>query len=392
MSRHASPFGSACPDPYSYYAELRERDPVHRHEGLGAWLLTRYEDVSALLRDPAFAVSDSQAPEPDADDALRRLRQRTFLFRDPPRHDALRSLCRRAFHVHRIARLRPRIEAITDELLEPLACGGRIELISELAYPLPLRVISEVMGLPAGELRALREWSDALAVGLVELEKPAGAREEANRSLLELARLLHATFASRRRAPRNDVISDLVAAEFRGELDSEELLATAILLFLAGHETTSNLIGNGVWALAAHPAERARLERQPERIGTAVEEFLRFEGPVQATRRIALADCELRGRRIRRGERVVAVLGAANRDARVFEEPERLRIDRDPNRHLAFGAGIHFCLGASLARVEAHVAIAALVRRFPGFELDAKASRWKTSSNLRGLESLSLCA
>lgn len=396
MSGYPNPFGtggsdgSECRDPHRLYAELRERDPVHWHSELGAWLLTRYDDVSALLRDAGFASADPDAPEPGADDPLAWLRRRSFLFREPPRHDALRSLCRQAFSGRRLSTLRTRIEAITRALLEPIEKAGRTELISDLAYALPLRVISEALGLPIDEVAKLRAWSDALAVGLVELDRPPGSADDARESLAGLAKLLGEAFDARRRAPRGDLISVLVAAESRGEIDADELLATTLLLFLAGHETTSNLIGNGIAALAAHPGERARLQREPERIGAAVEEFLRFESPVQATRRIALAECEIRGRRIRPGDRVVAVLGAANRDPRVFPEPDLLCIDRDPNRHLAFGAGIHFCLGASLARLEAQIAVAAFVRRFPDFELEMEGPRWKRSSNLRGLESLPL--
>jgi pimeloyl-[acyl-carrier protein] synthase len=390
VSGYPNPFGRDCRDPHELYAELRERDPVHRHDGLGAWILTRYDDVSALLRDARFASADPNAAEPGGDDLLGRLRRRTFLFREPPRHDELRSLCRQAFLGRRLSRLRTRIETITWALLEPIEKAGRTELISDLAYALPVRVISEALGLPIDELPSLRAWSDALAVGLVELDRPRGSGEDARESLAELTKLLMEAFDARRRAPRGDLISVLVAAEERGDLDAEELLATTLLLFLAGHETTSNLIGNGIAALAAHPGERTRLQQEPERIGTAVEEFLRFESPVQATRRIALAECEIRGRPIRRGDRVVTVLGAANRDPRVFQEPDRLCIDREPNRHLAFGAGIHFCLGASLARLEAQIAIAAFVRRFPDFELEMEGARWKRSSNLRGLESLPL--
>lgn len=390
MSGYPNPLGRDRRDSHQLHADLRERDPVHRHAGLGAWLLTRYDDVSALLRDARFASADPDAPEPGADDPLGRLRRRTFLFREPPRHDELRSLCRQAFCGLRLSRLRTRIEAITWALLEPIEKTGRTELISDLAYALPVRVISEALGLPIDELPSLRAWSDALAVGLVELDRPPGCGEDARESLAELTKLLVEAFDARRRSPRGDLISVLVAAEGRGELDAEELLATTLLLFLAGHETTSNLIGNGIAALAAHPGERTRLQLEPERIGTAVEEFLRFESPVQATRRIALVECEIRGRRIRRGDRVVAVLGAANRDPRVFPEPDSLCIDRAPNRHLAFGAGLHFCLGASLARLEAQIAIAAFVRRFPDFELEMEGPRWKRSSNLRGLESLPL--
>jgi cytochrome P450 len=386
MSGGIRAFDGQHSDPYPVYSDLRERDPVHRSDALGAWLLTRYADVASVLRDPRFASGGSGS----RDDALGRLRRRMFLFLDPPRHDTLRSLCRHVFLGRRISGLRTRVEAITRELLEPIAAAGRTELIADLAHALPVRVISEVLGLSPRELPGLRAWSDALAVGLVELEKSPGARGEANDALAQLTEQLETAFCARRKQPRNDLVSVLVAAEVRGEIDPAELLATTVLLFLAGHETTSNLIGNGIAALAAHPAERAKLEREPARIGPAVEEFLRFESPVQATRRIALVDCEIRGRQIRRGDRVVAGLGAANRDPRAFREPDCLRIDREPNRHIAFGSGVHACLGASLARLEARIAISAFVRHFPGFELDVEGPRWKNSSNLRGLESLPL--
>ena len=376
-------------DPYPTYRALRRRDPVHRSLLLDTWVLARHQDVSFVLRDDRFSVERERwrgfqllAPAP---------RVASMLVVDPPYHTRLRGLVSRAFTPRTVERLRPRIEAIVDEALERGAARGGMELVEELAYPLPVTVIAELLGVPAEDWPRFRAWSAALVASL----DPMSARDDRSvAAMLEareaLGAYLSEVIALRRREPGEDLISGLLSVEESGEgLSHLELVVMANLLLVAGHETTVNLIGNGVLALLRHPEQLALLRERPEIVGSAVEELLRWDSPVQLTARVALQPVELGGQLVEPGELVLALLGSANRDGDQFCDPDRLDLTRDPNPHLSFGRGIHFCLGAPLARLEAQIAIGALVSRFPRLRL-AGAVRRRPTVTLRGLSRLPL--
>lgn len=389
-------------DPYPMYGVIRTvrpvlEVPVEGWSGPGTWLLTRYSDVRDVLRDPRFSADRTRAPfvQQNLDRLPDFLRQglRSMLVQDPPDHTRVRKLANQAFTRSRIERLRGHIEDLVAERLDAveaqLAQTGRFDLVHELAEPLPAVVIAELLGVPPGDHRQFREWSSRLirAIGAPTeaVRKEAGA---ASRALLDY---LAKTIAERRADPRDDLISALIAAqEERQALSDPELLATANLLLIAGHETTTNLIGNGVLALLRERDQWERLCADPALAPKAVEELLRFDGPVQATVRVAKEDVEIDGHVIPEGALVLVNIGAANHDPAVFDEPDRLDIGRDPNPHLGFGFATHFCLGAPLARLEAEVAFRALAERFPSLELRTEAPTYRPNPVLRGIERLDL--
>ena len=379
-------------DPYPAYHQLRAEDPIHRHP-LGFYVLTRYDDVAGFLRDPRFGKSGYQA--------LFEARfgsgpngpwlPASMLFRDPPDHTRLRALVSKAFTPSVVETLRGHVEAIVERLLDRVADLPRVDVIEALAYPLPVTVISELMGVPADDNEMIKEWSRDVARALDAIALPVGPEVivRGSRATEEIAGYFRALAEERRRRPGSDLLSGLVEAEEAGDrLSERELLATCLLLYVAGHETTVNLIGNGLLALLRHPEERRRLHADPARLPAAVEELLRYDSPVQRTGRMAAEDADIAGVPIPKGTLVLGLVGAANRDPSHFAEPDRLDLGRDQPRHLAFGAGIHYCLGASLARLEAQVAIGALLRRFPALTLAVERPVWRPSSTLRGLDSL----
>jgi pimeloyl-[acyl-carrier protein] synthase len=377
-------------DPYPTYRRLRTEDPVH-HSPLGFWVLTRYDDVVAALRDPrlakealaAFVAARFGTPVPAMGLSM--------LDRDPPDHTRLRGLVSKAFTPRVVEGLRPRIQQIVDGLLDRAAERGSMDLIEEFAYPIPVAVICEMLGVPVEDHERFKGWSLDIARGLDLIwlgpDSEVGRRSVAARQAL--AEYFRGLIAQRRAAPRTDMLSDLIAAEEAGDKLSEvELLATCILLLIAGHETTVNLIGNGTLALLRRRDQLERLRREPALIGSAVEELLRFDGPVQRTARIPSEDVVFGGRTIAKGEMVMPFIGAADRDPAQFSDPDRLDIGRADNRHIAFGWGIHFCLGAPLARIEGQIAIGTLVRRLPKLELATSEPEYRQSLTLRGLKAL----
>jgi pimeloyl-[acyl-carrier protein] synthase len=377
-------------DPYPTYRQLRAEDPVH-HSPLGFWVLTRYDDVVAALRDPrlakeaiaAFVAARFGAPVP--------ITGLSMLDRDPPDHTRLRSLVSKAFTPRVVEGLRPRIQQIVDGLLTRAREKGSMDVIEEFAYPIPVNVICEMLGVPVEDHERFKGWSLDIARGLDSILLPPDSevpkRSVASRSAL--ANYFRELIAKRRASPRGDLLSALIAAEEAGDkLSENELLATCILLLIAGHETTVNLIGNGTLALLRHPDQLRRLRENPALIGTAVEELLRFDGPVQRTARIPSEDVVIDGRKIAKGEMVMPFIGAADRDPAQFPDPDRLDIGRTDNRHIAFGWGIHFCLGAPLARVEGQIAINMLVQRLPSLALATDSPQFRESLTLRGLKSL----
>jgi cytochrome P450 len=380
-------------DPYPMYHRLRAEDPVH-HSPLGFWVLTRYPDVMAMLRDPRLIK------EPIAAFVAARFGMAvppglglSMLDRDPPDHTRLRGLVSKAFTPRALERLRPEIQQIVDGLLDEVEARGSMDLVEEFAYPLPVRVICEMLGVSVKDHERFKAWGLDIARGLDAIMLPpdseVGQRSVSGRRAL--ADYFRGLIAERRAAPRDDMLSALIAAEEAGDkLNEEELLATCILLLVAGHETTVNLIGNGTLALLRHPDQLRKLRENPGLIGTAVEELLRFDGPVQRTARIPSEDITIGGQTIGKGEMVMPFLGAADRDPTQFPDPDRLDITRADNRHIAFGMGIHFCLGAPLARLEGQIAINTLLARLPRLALATDRPQFRQSLTLRGLQALPL--
>ena len=386
-------------DPYPVYAMFRKTNPVFRapipgHTGPGAFLLTRYAEIQHVLRDGRFSADRRRATliEENADRIPAALigeegGLRSMLIMDPPDHTRVRGLVSKAFTPRRVAELRPRIEEIVDELLDDAARGGELEVIGDFAAPLPAIVIAELLGVPAEDHRTFKQWSSEL-IALAPLADPSRLGE-VQQKLDRILDYLRGIIAERRAAPRDDLISAMIAAqEERDALSDAELLATSNLLLIAGHETTTNLIGNGLLALLRHQGELARLRAHPELVRSAVEELLRFDSPVQATGRVATEDVELGGQRVGKGALLVTVIGAANRDPEVFPDPDRLDVGREDNRHLSFGFGTHFCLGAPLARLEGEIAFRALLARFPKLALETEHVQYRPNPFLRGLVSL----
>lgn len=384
-------------DPYPFYRRLRETDPFHRSYPASGWVLSRYEDVLAVLRDPRFGADErTLARFPRIAAMLRRAGlpnpydegRGSMLRLDPPDHTRLRALVSKAFTGRAVERMRPRVEAILKELLERRPPGaGPLRLVHEFGAPLPVRVIAEMLGVPPEDHARFRHWSDEIVrtLGEATLED----RHRSERAGQELSDYFAAVCDARRTAPRDDLISALVAAEESGDrLTQKELLSTLVLLLVAGNETTTNLISNALLALLRHPAELAKLQRSPERISDALEELLRYDSPVQFTSRAAKEDVELGGHRIRKGQQVVVLLGSANRDEAMFPDPDRLDLDRPTPRHLSFSHGLHFCLGAQLARLEASLALEALITRFPKLALPDQPIAWSDNTILRGPKEL----
>src|SRR2546428_6436627 len=314
-----------------------------------------------------------------------------MLVRDPPDHTRLRSLVNKAFTPRVVEALRPHIQDIVDGLLKNVAGQGSMDLVEDFAYPIPVIVICEMLGVPVEDRERFKEWGLAIARGLdtILLPPDSDVPQRSAAARHALGEYFRALIAERRASPRGDLLSALIAAEEAGDkLSEDELLATCILLLVAGHETTVNLIGNGTLALLRHPHELRRLRESPGLIASAVEELLRYDGPVQRTARIPSEDVTIGGRTIGKGEMVLPFIGAADRDPAQFPDPDRLDLARTDNRHIAFGWGMHFCLGAPLARVEGQIAIDALVRRLPKLELVTDEPEYRESLTLRGLKTL----
>jgi len=382
-------------DPYPHYTRVREQTAAYQHP-LGFWLVTRYDDVAALLKS-GNSVDDDNLAEGPMRDLIRstyqhegaHLRGSSMLDRDPPDHTRLRRLVAKAFTARAIERLRPRVAALVDAMLDDVAGAGTFDLIETLAFPLPFAVITEMLGMPDVDTVRLRELTGTVVRSLEPVVDPElMARIQAADA--ELAEVAAEAIAWKRRNPGDDLLSALIEAEEDGDqLTDEDLIAQVALLYVAGHETTVNLIGNGVHALLRHPDQHARLSAEPGLAANAVEEMLRYDSPVQSSRRITLAPYRVGDVQIPEGAFVNASLGSANRDAAQWgSDADELRIDREGARkHVSFGAGPHHCLGAALARMEAAVTLERLMARLPGLELSGDV-RWNGRINLRGLATL----
>lgn len=383
-------------DPYPAYHRLRREAPAYLDHATGELVLTRYADVVAALKHPRLSsrkVADGYLVLPSL---MRRLAEpvvrtltRQMLFSDPPDHTRLRGLASKAFTPRAVEAMREQIQRTTDRLLQRLPAGREVDLVRTFNTQLPILVIADMLGVPARDRRAFKVWSDDLALFIGGTTLPAHVvMLRAARGVLSLRFYFKWLVRQRRRKPAGTLLDALIAAEERGDhLTEDELLANALLILAAGHETTTNLLGNGLLALLRHPQQLAELRREPELIESAVEELLRFDSPVQWTGRVAMEEVRVNDVHLRAGQHVAISLGAANRDPAQFPEPDRLDLRRAENRHLAFGHGIHFCLGAALARLEGQVALGTLVSRYPHLRL-AGEPEWQANFTLRGLKRL----
>ena len=366
-------------NPYDLYERLRHKDSVHRMRLTNAWALTEYEDAQTVLLDhKRFSSGDNK---------LEYAPYRTILDLDPPDHTRLRSLISKAFTPRSVSELGPRAQQIVDELLDGIADKDKFDLISDFAFPLPVIVIAEMLGIPAEDRDRFNVWSNdiALAVEPVLSEEEIGRIE---RSSDELVEYFEGIIEQRRQRPQDDLLSALLAAKEEGDkLSHEELLGTLMLLLVAGNETTRSLIGNGMLALLRNPSQLQRLRDNPDLLDTAIDELLRYDSPVQFIIRVVLEDMEFRGKQLRAGQRIFVLVGAANRDPSVFAEPDVLDIARKEKSHISFGRGIHHCLGSPLALLEARIAFASLIERFASIRL-VSVPEYRDQIVLRGVEDL----
>jgi cytochrome P450 len=378
-------------DPWPTYDRLRAEAPYWRNPD-GVTILTRYADCEAVLRDARFSTSNDHADPPFV---LPEGDPRSFMdgeaapliFLDPPDHTRLRKLVSKAFTPRSIERLRPRVHEVVDAILDRAADERRLDVVADLGYELPVIVICELLGVPLDDRPQFAGWSSA-ASRLLDDDLTAAELDAGVVAALSFAQYFAELFEVRRRDPRDDLVSGLIAVEEQGDrLSLEELHSIVILLFIAGHETTMNLIGNGTWALLRRPDQLVRWRDDPSLDGPAVEELLRFEGPVHLTGRIPVEDVELNGHEFPRGKQVVTLLAAANRDPARFDHAAELDVGRPDNHQLSFSQGIHYCLGAALARLEGQIAIGSLIRRFPDLEL-AEPPAYRDHFVLRGLTEL----
>jgi cytochrome P450 len=369
-------------DPYPHYRRLRETDPVHFNQARGTWMLTRYNDMIGVLRDDEL-FSAERGPQAVSDDE-----PRSMLGSDPPDHTRLRTLVNKAFTPRAIRALTDRIHEIVDGLLDEVGDRGEMEAINDFAYPLPITVIAELLGVPASDRDFFRDASQKIAVALGPIEDMQVAMR-AMEGRNQLVDYFNELIPKRKNVPADDLITALLQAEESDDfLSHGELIAMLLLLLVAGHETTVNLIGNGMLALLRNPDQMERL-RAEDGIGRqAIEELLRYDSPVQMTGRLAKVDLEIGGKQIRAGQGVSTVVAAANRDPEVFADPDRLDLTREPCNHLSFSAGIHFCLGAQLARLEGQIALTTIARRFPNLKLATDELTYRPAPILRGLEAL----
>ncbi len=376
-------------DPHPIYAKLRADAPVYktRYYEMGAqsWLLTRYDDCEMLQSDPRFTKNYGRInPATDYRNSPMVAINRHMLSVDPPDHTRLRGLVHKAFTPRIISAMNDRVQEIADSLLDAVQGRSDMDLTADFAFPLPITVIAQLLGIPAEDRNNFRDWSQTIVLGR--------NYDAVTRAAMEFIMYMNELFDQRRAAPQDDLISNLIQVEEAGDkLAREELMSMIFLLLVAGHEATVNLIANGTLTLLTHPDQMQLLRDDPRLIRSAIEEMLRFESPVASTtNRFALEDVEIRGQVILKGDLVLASLIGANRDPEVFENPDAFDIRRNPNRHMAFGYGLHYCLGAPLARMEGAIAINTLLRRLPNLQLavDPRDIEWNESLLLRSMKAL----
>jgi len=378
------------------YRALRQQNPVHWDPYMHAWVVTTYPEVVTVLK----TYSADRTPQPAYLESLGLSLMKPFaevmlqqmMFMDGAQHSRLRGICAAAFTPRRVEELRSVIETITDELIDKVIASGRMDLIADFANLLPAIVTARLLGVPVEDHEQLHNWVIDLAEVLGNFQHHPDRVAEIVQSLEDLKSYVAARMEEQRQRPTDGLISSLMTAELDGHrLSDDEVIANTIITLIGGHETTTNLIASGFLTLLRNPGSLEQLRRQPEIVGTAVEELLRYESPVQHTARVAVADMELGGKVIRKGSKVVAVLAAANRDPSRFPDPDSLDLLRSNNRHLAFGWAAHFCFGAPLARVEGQIAFNSLVRRLKNPELADRKLEWRQNAGLRGLTKLTIC-
>jgi pimeloyl-[acyl-carrier protein] synthase len=389
-------------NPYPIYDELRANDPIHWSAENGYWILTRYADIVAQVQNNQLSSNRIGAHQGRMPEAVKEHFRPFFtavgswmLMIDPPDHTRLRGLVSKAFTPGVVENMRGLVQKLVDEMLASVTEQGRVDIMTDLANPLPATVIAEMLGVPGTDQQEFKAWSDDIAMGLGGIDS-ARTKEElfslydlAQRSFLALSDYFRVKVAELRANPKANLLSALIQAEEQGDrLTEDELFANCVLLMIAGHETTTNLIGNGVLALLRNPDQKDQLARNPDAIVSAVEELLRYDSPVQKMGRIALADIDIGGKQIKQGDLVCFSYAAANRDPEQFSAPAQLDIMRKPNRHLAFGHGLHYCVGAALARLEGQIAINTILSRVPGLGLETDDLEWNRNLTLRGLKSL----
>ena len=411
-------------NPYPFYEQLRNQDPIHWDEELGFWVFTRYSDIDALYTDERFSRAQglmrgferlSESERQVAEPVYHSFSQTVF-YADPPYHTHLRGLMNHAFTPRRVERLRPSIQKLVDELLDAAQTKANIDMILDLAYPLPVMVIAELLGLPADDRDRFKQWSDDLfaILGTVRHKSP-DLLQRAAKSLHEMTDYVEDLSRQRREAPQDDLLTALLSvtadedpscpyphnlssthatAELIPEkaidsaLTEKELVANINILLSTGHETTTHLIGNGLLALLQHPEQIRRLQAQPILLAAAIEEMLRYDSPVQITYRSTLQDANIKGKLIHKGDLVNTIVGSANRDPERFTHPDGFDITRNEGRHIGFGRGIHFCIGAPLVRLEAEIVFETILRRFPNISLATETLEWQEHPIFRGLKSL----
>ena len=398
MNDYQTFFSGDLKDPYPLYHQLRSEDPVHWSDVVESWIVTRYENVASVLQfSPElssnrilslFQLLSSNIQE-QTKPLYHHLREE-MQYKDPPEHTRLRKLVNKAFTPRMIAALRPRLEQVLNEMFQDLLKQGRMDFIRDFAYPFPVIVICELLGLPPEDRDQFKHWSDDITAFLEALsEDYSEVAERAQASVLALQSYLSQLVAQRRQHPKDDLITALASAVEEGEkLSEKELHAMIVFLLFAGHETTTGLLGNGLLALLKHPEQLQRIRENRSLISSAVEECLRYDGSIQRISRLATQDFEMGGKQIQQGQRVWGMIGAANRDPLKFSEPDRFDVARQDNRHLAFGTGIHFCIGAPLARLEGEMAFNLLLDKMADIQLQEDVAPWRKGISLRILESL----
>jgi cytochrome P450 len=380
-------------NPYPLYKRLRDESPVLWDPYLHAWVVTRYADVTDVLMrfKAARTPSASKLVELGMEELapLARVMVRQMLFLDPPEHGRVRRLAAAAFTPRRVAHLRDHIQSIADSLIDAVFDAGSMDVMADVANPLPAIVTAEMLGLPSSDHEVLKHWSADFAEMLGNFQHNPGRTAQVLRSLEEMTAYFHDAIRRHAVHPTQGLLHALAAAEVDGDrLSEDEVVANVIVTMVGGQETTTNLIGNGLLTLLRHPVALNRLRDDPRLMPSAVEELLRFESPSQHTARLAPADTSIGGHRIAAGQAVISVMGAANRDPQRFPDPDRLDLTRRDNRHLAFGWAGHFCFGAPLARIEAHIAFETMLRRLPDLHLRSGPLRWRPNLGLRGLTEL----
>ena len=381
-------------NPYPVFRRLRLEDPIHEDPTGQGWIISRYDDVAFVLADRRFSAERTLPNRAESGgaqvNAVQAALARQMLFLDPPDHSRLRALFTKAFTPNRVESLRPQILEMTTDLLDAAQdAGGCIDFIDDFAIPLPVTVIAQMLGVPVADRDRLRAWSVAFGKLISGRILSSAESLEAEQGIMAFIQYFRELIAQRRRHPESDMLSDLIAVEEMGDrLSTEELIVNLILLLAAGHGTTTHLLGNGLLALSQNPQQWELLAQEPGIASSAVSELLRFDGPVQSTVRDALEDVAIGGKTIARGDRVTVLLGSTNRDETRFPDPDSLELRRSGARILAFGHGIHTCLGAALARLEAQVAFSELARRFPKLLIEIERPEWAPSIHFRGLQRL----